>query len=419
MSFRDIAKPVGMAVAGVAGEAFLTFLATVDESHRNQAHRSLELDRWLSIGLKTYLYPYNDPSSWAAVHRGLHHGVTDADLQPFVALADYTDWRSDNQRQAKNHPIPPEAFNNFDYTARNIAFDTAYTIGTKARELVDGLYTPNTGYSLREATNIFDDSRPRYQYQDIRKSNPRHTKIPDSDKRTLEDVHYRLRDPHAPVLHPEGVKGVFKDNYWLYVAADQQFNRDGLPDDLKRSPTEQRLSELRNKMLVAEIGAHVALPAIYALAKGRGLKAAALYGLAGGAVVSAKAKAILRGGAAVNSIGHSGQHPGEAWRTGVITPYPDGTFATDNKALWGLLTFDEGNRQKNHHEHPDWIAYGRTAAEAPFGKATEWMASHSLGMDHGPGFPDQASRPDLPHPAVVMLQEERVRTIIEKTLLTV
>jgi hypothetical protein len=403
------------AVTGI--EAAGIFYATVNKSHRNDAHESLDLDDALDFALKAYLYPFNDPNSWAAVHRGPHHNVTDADLYPFVRLADYVDWQHENPVEADRHAPLPETFNNFDYTARAIPLDTAYDIGTTARELVDGLYAPPKTYSTIHAAYVIDDSQPRYHYQDIRKKNPRHKAIPEGQTRTLEDMHYRLRDPHAPVLHPDGVKGVFRDNYWLYVAADTQYNRDGLPEDLQRGPLEQRLSELRQKMLIAEITAHVALPALYALAKGKGLKTAALYGLGGGAVISAKAVAILEGGAGVNSVGHSGMNPGEAWRTGVITPYPDGTFATDIQALWGSLTFDEGNRQKNHHEHPDWIAYGRTAREAPFGKFTEWMADHSIGMDHGPQFAGQAERPDLPHAAVVMLQKERVRTMREQSLL--
>lgn len=411
MSIRSLVKPVA-AVAAVAGmEAAGIFYATVNKSHRTDAHQSLELSPALDLALKAYLYPYNDPKSWAAVHRGPHHHVTDADLLPFLAFADYADWSDANPENTAYHPPVPTTFNNFDYTARGITADRAYDIGTSARGLVEGLYQPKTSYTIREAAAVLDDSRPRYQYQDIGNRNPRHQAIPAGETRQLEDVHYRLRDPHAPVLHPNGVRGVFRDNYHLYVAADKQYERDGLPSDLQRGPLEERLSGLRLAMLVSEITAHVAAPALFALAKGKGPKTAALAGLAGGAVVTAKAKAILRGGAAVNSIGHSGMYPAEAWNTGVITPYPDGTFATDIQALWGLLTFDEGNRQRNHHQHPDWIAYGRSAMEAPFGKFTEWMADNNMGMRHGRQFSGQDSRPDLPHPAVVMLQQERVRTI--------
>lgn len=412
---RDVIKPVAIASVGIVAEAGLILTATTVENHRHEAHKSLVPNGAVRAVLKAAIYPFNDPKSWAAVHRGPHHNVTDADLSNFMAIADYSDWREANPEAATDNPELPEYFDNLDPGARRIPLQTVREIGACSRSLVEQIYEPPDYYGSEQAAQLLDDSAPRYYYENIHDKDPRKQKIPAGEKRTLGDVRYRLRDTHAGVLHEEGLKGVFRDNPALYVNADQQYNRDGLPEDLRRGPLEEKLSKLRGKMLAATIVGHILLPATVSLARNRKIGQAIKQGVVGGSIIGGTAIALLKGAGLVNSLGHGGRHPIDAWKTGKITPHEDGDYATNAKTLIGsIVTLDEASRQGDHHDHPEWIAFGNKWIQAPYGKTLEWLADHGIGMKRGPGFPDQDVRPDLPHPAVMMLRQERIRTMREE-----
>ncbi len=182
---RDVIKPVLVVGAGIAIEAGAVLGATTTLNHRDQAHNSLRLRRVPRLILGAIIYPFNDFRSWAAVHRGPHHNVTDADLSNFLAVADYADWREANPEMAADHPDLPEYFDNFDPGARQIPLARARAIGSSARSLVSDIYVPPAMYSADSAAAILDDTVPRYFYEDIHTKNPRQRKIPDGEQRSI------------------------------------------------------------------------------------------------------------------------------------------------------------------------------------------------------------------------------------------
>lgn len=409
-----LTHPVAITVAAAVAESGALLAATTLLSHREKTHRSLELDPALKGALYATILPFNDPNSWAAVHR-VHHNVPDADMYPFIQVADYTDWRDANPDQAADHPDLPETFDNLDFYARDIPIATVREIGTKARELVAGEYEPPGNYEPVKAAGVLDTLRPRFLYENIRGKAWRKPRDPDKP-RTLEDVRYKIRDPHSPALHPDRVRGILRDNVPLFVDVDRRFNQDGLPPDLERTWLQEKLQKHRKAVLIADIVGHVVVPAaIGALFGQRKPKEVIRNGLIGGAAISAAARVIVEAGRQVNGRGHSGDDPSEAAKTGEITLNDNSSITTNAKLLLGYVTADEAGWQRNHHEHPDWIAFAKRWTEAPLGKAVEWLAKKGIGMKPGKGFPGEV-RPDMAHESVLMLLRERDRTRKEANL---
>ena len=100
----------------------------------------------------------------------------------------------------------------------------------------------------------------------------------------------------------------------------------------------------------------------------------------------------------------------------------DGSVTTDTVhsglpgKLLSWLTLDEVGGQKEHHAHPEEIAYtsqtGKDAVkEAPWGSLLEFLAKnkHFPLLQEGKGF--EGTRPDVPHEGVLLIQQARVRNL--------
>lgn len=127
--------------------AFTSLANTAIRDHRVWTHRSLEFESD-AVGKTARIAGghLTDTKRWAAVHR-IHHSTPDANLTSFVELADYIDWLNDPSANNADHPETPDEIYGLDPAVESIDTETAYAIGSLARELVRDLYQPAEEYT--------------------------------------------------------------------------------------------------------------------------------------------------------------------------------------------------------------------------------------------------------------------------------
>jgi hypothetical protein len=404
-------NPNPAVIAAVEAAAFVA--GTVILDHRALTHDSLGITDRLLPFFQTTQAIFADPKPWAGVHR-IHHTIPDADLHPFIEVADYLDWA--DTKQPARHPSVPESFSNLDPCARDIPVACVRLIGSTARKSVDDKYVPLKSYSPLEAARVLDNTNPRYFYEDTqtRKEKGRQTK---NGSVKLDDIVYMLRDPHSPVLHPKGVLGVLIENVQLYDFVEKHFNNEeNVSEDLKRTAFEKQLREhrklIRTIWFAGNVATTVALSDSYEPAD------LAKQILIGSTAAGLTAGLILAGGNITNSLGHAGKYPLRALFFGRLVPKDDGTYSS-NAPLLNPFTLDEVGGQDEHHKRPWDIAYSsnkgiRKTIDAPFGSLLELMAKHKILLKSGQGF-ESNQRPDMPVEAVLMIQAFRRRTLGTQT----
>lgn len=420
MEKGEIARTGAFVGAAAAAETAALLTGTRSYIHMGpRSHNSLRVHEALARGIDAAMTPFTDPSGWGATHIEGHHQLADANVMPFIEVADYMDWRDHNSHA--DHPDPPETFSNLDYVAKDIDLDTAWEIGSIARELAEnGGYMPKEEYTPGEARQALDDKSDRFVYQNMKQRAKRPTprEWPKDKQIGLEDVWFRLMDPHSPSLHPAGPKPLpfFRDMIPLmYRSVERNWDsNDQLPDYAQRDELQQWHYEHRSQIVRGLTVAHfVGGAAIGALFGEKKPSQLIKNSLAGGAVIGLSGLGLIAGGTLTNYFGHLGEDPARAFKTGEITPNEDGSLATNGHILLSLATLDEAGWQGNHHNHPDWIDFGDgKPMQAPIGYALKKMAEKGmLGLGHGEGFVDSEHRPDELHHSVRLIQDERIRTM--------
>ncbi|MCA9342944.1 hypothetical protein KC950_02970 [Candidatus Saccharibacteria bacterium] len=410
------------AIAGVVAGAETLGLLTATRSYihmGSRSHNSLGVNRATTRALDAMMTPYTDPSGWGATHIEGHHKLADANVMPFIEVADAMDWRDTHNH--KGYHDPPESFDNLDYVAKDISLDTVREIGTVARELAAvGGYKPKQHYNKVEFAQAIDYWRPRYVYENMQERASRSTPSQwEHDKNiTLDDVWFRLMDPHSPSLHPEGPKPYpfFRDMIPLmYRSVERNWDsNEQLPDYAHRDKRQNWHYEHRHQIVRGLTTAHFIGGAALGMVLGERRPAQILKNsLVGGAVIGLSGLGLIAGGTLTNYFGHLGADPIRAFKTGEITPNEDGSLATNGHISLSLATLDEAGWQGNHHEHPEWIDFGNgRPRQAPVGFIIKKLADKGLlGLGHGEGFNNSEHRPDELHDSVKFIQQERIRTL--------
>lgn len=413
MSTGEYLKPAA-ALTGAA--AFASLANTAIRDHRVWTHRSLDFKNELTGRAARVAGGHlTDTKRWAAVHR-VHHSTPDANLTPFVEVADYLDWLESSNAQNTGHPETPDKIYGLDPAVDAIDTEVVREIGSLARDLVGDYYQPASDYDHATGERILYGTEPRYYYEDQHqmkhdRQNP--VRYDPDNPPNLQQIRFLLRDPHSPALHRRGIPGVLLNNVPLYSYAEQNFDDPAFrPDDLQADQTDVWIREHRSKLRYAYVGGMALAGAL--LKRPRSAKEAAAGALVGAAASGAAVLALIAGGNITNSFGHAGDINRltlrEFW-DGKVYPKADGTYATDDKRL-SPLTLDEVGGQRVHHDHPDKIAYSLREdfdkfADAPFGKFLEFLVARGLVFEPGDQFGDKDRRPDLPSEAVCKLQEYR------------
>lgn len=420
MDSREILRTTAIAGGAAAIETLGLLAGTRSYIHMgDRSHNSFKVNQPTSRLLDAVMTPYTDPSGWGATHIEGHHKLADANVMPFIEIADALDWRDKNSHNGYHEP--PETFDNLDYVAKDISLETAHTIGTVARELAEiGGYKPKEHYDKIEFAKAIDYWHPRFVYKNMkeRAKQPTPSEWPDEKQIGIEDVWFRLMDPHSPSLHPEGPKPLpfFRDMIPLmYRSVERNWDsNEQLPDYAQRDELQQWQYEHRHKVVRGLTAAHFVGGAVVGamLGERKPLQMAKNAAL-GGAVIGLSGVGLIAGGTLTNYFGHLGADPWRAFNTGEITPHEDGSLATNGNILLSLATLDEAGWQGNHHNHPEWIDFGNgKPLQAPVGFILKKLADDgALGFGHGEGFRDSEHRPDELHESVKLIQLERIKTL--------
>lgn len=413
MKTGEILKP---AVGLSAATALFSLANTAIRDHRLYTHRSVNythsgLDKTARI-MGGHL---TDSKRWAAVHR-VHHSTPDANLVPFVELADYIDHRNRPLAHIEDHPEIPDEVHGLDPAVESIDTDVAYEIGSLARELVAGLYQRQQHYTPEEGDRILHSTEPRYYYEskaEMKRDRKNPVRYDPHNLPSLQQIRFLLRDPHSPALHRKGIPGVLVDNVPNYSYAESNFEDPAFrPKDLQPDQTDEWIRDNRSLLRYGYVGG-MALAGM-ALSRPKSAKEAAVGAASGMTASGLAVVALIGGGNLTNGLGHAGDIDKLTVRealNGKVYPKADGTYTTDDKRL-SPLTLDEVGGQRIHHDHPYKIAYSlqegiEKLKDAPFGKFVEFLVRHNVILKAGDNFQDEEHRPDMPSEAVTKLQEYR------------
>ncbi|MBI1862997.1 hypothetical protein HYS00_02670 [Candidatus Microgenomates bacterium] len=425
---RPLAKATAVATAAGAAFGVAQSIGVTIEHHRRRAHQSLDPHPAIS---KTVRFVENttavESSSWAAVHRELHHGHADASLSPFMNVARAIHWVEEHPDEAGDIEIP-ESFPHLDPYVDAFSRDDVLTIGGHAIEsLQDRMgdqYQPPETYSREQLDTLFHPEEPQYYY----KMEPPKK---DGDYSYEETEAILLRDPHSPILippdkkgHQNGLRGVYKYNVPLF-----QHPRNLFKKHPEFKPVDLRDPELSTAQKAAAwtAGFLIASGAVFAARRDFSRKGVVIAAAAGSAANLARIPTYLNGGKITNAAGHFGpmdeQKLEEALfsRDSLPELNRDGSVSTNTvragilgKAL-GVLTLDEVGGQGDHHDYPENIPYTTKTGwegfkEAPFGTVTKMIAESRLPfLNEGKQFDGIAKkdRPDMPTPGVLLIQRRR------------
>jgi hypothetical protein len=397
-----------------AGVALVNLANTAVRDHRVYTHESLKFNGPTTDRIARTMSAFlTDTKRWAAVHR-IHHSTPDANLTPFVELADFLDWQDTSLTREVAVIDRPEFVYGLDPAATEIPLEVAREIGVEARSLVEGKYKVPTGYSVRNAANMLFNKSARFFYEDTQIMKKDKKKAVDSKSGSVHDVRFLLRDPHSPVLHHEGVVGILKQNVPLYGYVENSMADTTVrPSDLMPDEIDEKLRESRTKLRLGYVGGMML--AGVALNRTKTIGEVPRHLVLGAAASGLAVASLIAGGNITNAFGHAGDTKNTTLKEilgGIVKPKPDGTY-TSNASFLNFLTLDEVGGQKIHHEHPDKVAYTddtgiKKLLKAPFGTIVEALANKGLMIKISDNFGND-HRPDDPSQAVIMLQEERIR----------
>jgi hypothetical protein len=387
-------------------------LKTTILDHRRATHRSLEPGKIVTGVLEVAGAPFTDTSRWAAVHMD-HHSCTDANLLPAVEIADLVEWLGAHPDVAARYNLP-NTFHGIDPGLPAMTREEVLQLGKLSKQLIDGLYVPQSDYTDAEITRVLYGQEPRYFYEAPRGDIAAVPVLGESP--SLYDVRYKLRDPHSPALHPMGIAGIALFNYGLYDDDVTFHNRNPqlVADHLERTPRQEFIERnKKNIRLWGLLGGSALLRVL--LDQPRSVSGVAASAAKGVAIASAATAGLFAGSQLVNSYGHAGDLELPKRRllknffTGKVELKENGSYAS-KLPVANIPTLDEVGGQDVHHEYPGKIAYTnqtgwRKVKEAPYGSLLEFLAKHKIGMREGPGY--EGRRPDVPSEAVEYLMQLR------------
>jgi hypothetical protein len=416
-----------LAIPGIAG--------VTAYHHRELTHRSIKLHPWL-IGLINWEMRTYAPVDkfWAAVHRR-HHAEPDVDLKGFLDTTRLLEWLDQNPDRLGGRRIPEE-YEYLDRYVKEIPKNDVLNIGHQAEDMMIDLlgdeYKRPDNYTDEEIDNFLDPKSYRVYKRRRDKKAPY----------TQDEIETGyLRDPHSPSLDEESVHGILKWNPARYSALSRMYRSrpDLMPDDLK-------IDKVVNHNLIRYRG-FVESSAIYAAGVfGLSLLAGNEYNprmildalAVGTAINTVKLGFHIAGGSFTNAWGHAGEiNPIRFFRATIDKNYPiipnpeEGTVSTngDTGGLLaeglGKITFDEANRQKDHHFFPWLIEYTTHKGLCAWRDATWGMTLKTMAhsrffpfIEPGEGFDlkEGERRPDMPSPAVEYIHELRKKQIKQDEL---
>lgn len=411
-----------LALALAQGENFVAI--TTLYNHRQLTHESIQMEPVAEHVARTTMWLLGvKPRIWAEVHK-IHHSITDANLLPTKETADYLVWRQDHS--APQHPEIPRIFKGLDPGA-DLRPAQILKLGQLAETLVAGRYDRPKDYSISEAQRLLDPKTPRYFYPT--KTERRDNKLnnrSDSEpaNRSLNKLAVELRDPHSPVLHNNGVRGILRDNVSLYrFAASYMEQLEKAGKNFGQDNWDRLIYDKVKLGVTVFYAGNIAVAYVQqpdSSPKGL-LKAAAR-----GSLVAISADGIvIAGGNITNSLGHAGELTSLAQTlfTNEIAMKADGSYTTNDKRL-SLPFLDEVGGQEVHHGSPDKINYTRASGrksfeEAPFGSSIKVLVKNNILMKPGNQYgankdtpPDGllSKRPDVLNETVLLMQKFRVET---------
>jgi hypothetical protein len=416
-----------LAIPGVAG--------VTAYHHRELTHRSIKLHPWLKGLINWEMRTYAPIDKlWAAVHRG-HHSKPDVDLKGFLDTTRLLDWLGQNPDRVGGRRIPEE-YKYLDRYIKEVPKNDVLNLGYQAEDMMIDLlgdeYKRPDNYTDEEIDNFLDPKSYRVY-------KPRRDKKAPYTQDEIETGY--LRDPHSPSLDEESVHGILKWNPVRYSALSRLYRSrpDLLPDDLK-------IDKVINHKLIRYRGFVESSALIAAGVFGLSLLSGHEYNpqmvvdalAAGTAINTVKLIVHIAGGSFTNAWGHAGEiNPIRFFRATVdknyrIIPNPEEGTVSTNGDTGGLLaeglgkiTFDEANRQKDHHFLPWLIEYTthkglRAWRDAPWGMFLKTMAESRFVpfIQPGEGFDlkEGEIRPDMPGPAVQYIHELRKKQIKQEKL---
>lgn len=413
-------------IAGTTGLAE-TMITTI-YNHRELTHQSIvskPLVRFISrtamasVGVK--------PRIWVRPHL-IHHHYPDANLTPITEVADYLEYRTNNP--ATTSPALPTYFNNLDPVAR---LDVAKIkeIGALVRQKFIGRYEIPQSYTSQEATRIIDDTKPRYYYEPIAKGwqqlirSQKAPKAVDYNVSGIRSLTPELRDPHSPVLHRQGVWGIFKgDNVWLYKRAANYFeNKEKEGANYGKDKYDKYLDNSKFFMVSSYAIGSLIMLAIASKKERKSTHMIVKRTVLGATAMAIAPLILVKGGDITNAAGHGGAYNFIQALYYSLKGQPplmkeDGSF-TSNSKLGSRITFDEVGGQEIHHDRPEKIAYSNKSgfkkfSQAPFGTLLEIMAKHNIFIKPGKQFKQHPNikygRPDVKALEVQILEEARIAT---------
>lgn len=429
-------RSAGLLLGSALARAGLAAASIGAQAHRGRSHRAIELHPAIAKTLETeQLAAGTNTTEWAANHRMHHHQFPDADLYGF--------WKTTHAIQycLQNEVEVPDTYRGLDKGVEEFSLEDVMIVGQMADEYLEGIlgdnhWTPDfTGLSYSEIRQFLQDDSPKYQY-DESFFDKTHTFTDD------EVNHILLRDQHSTALAPansdgtwNGVRYVFKNNIKLSSVPTRMYRQRPylLPDDLKDPKNINNKPIGNNKKSVYAGFAIFGLAAV-ALSGDKSPKGLLKASAAGSIVNAAGLLSLKEGGDLVNAFGHMGPMTPELIKKAIfckdfdLQPNPDGTYASDTEnggfigKLMSIFTLDESGKQQMHHDYPAEIAYDppkqKNWKNTPFGSLLEYLADNprvSL-IKRGPSLPvdEHERRADEAHPAMLIIWENRRRTMQEK-----
>lgn len=419
---KGAAKVIGAGVAwGLIGD-----LGVVTLFHREETHRSVEVDSWLKKAILWIVRVYApEDYVWAAVHRD-HHGNSDVNRYSFWRITRAYDYLSEHPDQAPNVKVNElKYFERLDKGVKRFSLEDVLFVGHEAdvevRERMGDRYEEEIGRSEDEYKALFYPTEDQYTY-----SKEEHKK---GEPYTMDEIAgIVLKDPHSSLLSrwKNGVLDVFLHNVNMY-RKHAHFYRDEprmRPKDLQNGTDEivdhkkVRIRAFTETSLLLAALVHFERSGYNPKEALRMLldpKDAATSLALGTTINTVGIGVMLFGGSFTNADGHAGEvTPEELVKAnfgGEYEPKLNKGRASTNLVDAGIggrilsaATLDEVGNQDIHHLRPDLIAYTlavglQSVMQAPIGKAIEFMAKSPLipFIRVGKGFPGVAfeDRPDM------------------------
>lgn len=419
---RSGAKIVAAGIAyGVPGVALVTLV-----HHRQDTHRSVKVHPVIERITDFIMQIYSpDRTDWSSTHR-VHHFNPDVTLYPFYRITQAIHWIGANPSRAHGIKIP-DAYQHLDRFVTSFSKEDVLEIGHIAEQIVrdrlEGAYQPPESYKLEDLQTILNPTEAQYHYSQKLKNHK-------GEYSQEEIAEVLLGDPHSAtrMSGSNGVREVLLGNVGLYRASAHLF-RDMphlKPKDLQLGKeVDHRKARIRGFIEGSLVAAGLVLLARNKYQPKDFLKAL----LAGTAINTVAVGLHISGGNITNSLGHAGLTTTEGFLQAIgakeykLILNPDGTVSTDSVSggllgrIVSWLTFDEVGGQREHHLHPEQIAFTsqkgpKAWIEAPWGRLLTVLAESKYFplISPGEGFDlkEGETRPDMPNPAVEIINRRRV-----------